>query len=234
MASTPRHIKRVSFSSPGGRERAAAPPTYRRVAMSTSPYPVEPEMVESLKIKCHEVMMEDLPPSLPPPSPPPAPGSQQLRTAEAESKAALAKADAQAKLRRAEELENQLKHLARSAVEARAAATAAQLKAETTARAVHYAASITPYAAEGGTLVLEQGEAAVQLLCDKLSMPLEALREATALRASGLGLGLSGARGLSALLAGQSMKHLEVLVLSSNGLGDLGVAAVADGLNAAA
>ena len=63
--------------------------------------------------------------------------------------------------------------------------------------------------------------------------PSAVMRGVTELKADQHALGLEGARGLAYLLAGHGMTQLEVLALSCNALGDLGVATLADAMNAA-
>ena len=63
--------------------------------------------------------------------------------------------------------------------------------------------------------------------------PPAVMRGVIELKADQHALGLEGARGLAYLLAGHGLTQLEVLALSCNALGDLGVATLADAMNAA-
>jgi multidrug efflux pump subunit AcrA (membrane-fusion protein) len=140
----------------------------------------------------------------------------------AEAQAAKQRADALSA--QASELERQVKKLMHEAEAARAAADAAQLEAEVKARTARVKAS----SMSEGELGDENNAMA---LCEKLSTSKEALRDMTKLRADRKALGVEGARGLAYLIASGAPGRLEVLTLSCNALGDLGIMTVSDALS---
>jgi hypothetical protein len=117
--------------------------------------------------------------------------------------------------------------LLQEAEQAKQAAQSRRSDAETKVRSAHYATVDCVASAPLG-----KAEAAAAL-CASLSLSMEAVREADSLKADRRSLGGDGAEGLAYLLAGSSMPRLEVLTLSCNALGDLGVATLADALSLA-
>ncbi len=138
----------------------------------------------------------------------------------------------------ADALTEQAQRMMDEAAAAKVAAQTAQEEAEIMARKAHYASVSVHKMTNAGAQCTSPNAGATEVssptrlaICGKLSISMEELRVAETLKADRRELGVDGAQGLSYLLAGCAMPRLEVLTLSCNSLGEVGVATVADALN---
>ena len=121
----------------------------------------------------------------------------------AEQEAARARAEADEKGLRAQELAQAAAKIVKEAEEAKAAAQAAVAEAEAKARVAHYAT--------GSGLVTTNDESAATEFCAKLGSSVADMREVVTLKKERALLGETDARGLAHLFTGRSLGKLEVL-----------------------